>query len=164
MAWTDSRVFRAWVRNNMLRDPSGSTPTGYTNLVADTVKAALFNNTVTPDRDALAASAGYNTGAWAAAGEATGGANWPAGGLALTGKVINTSAGGLCTYDAADLPGGGTLTLTDAYGCLIYDHSITGGTVADQGVCYLYFGGAQQVTSGTFTIVFSASGIMSVSA
>jgi hypothetical protein len=32
--------------------------------------------------------------------------------------------------------------------------------VADQGVCYLYFGGAQSVTSGTFTIQWNASGIM----
>ncbi len=35
----------------------------------------------------------------------------------------------------------------------------TAGTVADQGVCFNYFGGAQTVTGGTFTIVWHANGL-----
>ena len=51
------------------------------------------------------------------------------------------------------------MTLANVYGCLCYDDSITAGTVADQGVCYNYFGGVNQVTAGTFTIIWSANGI-----
>jgi hypothetical protein len=42
----------------------------------------------------------------------------------------------------------------------VYDDTISGGTVADQGVCFSYFGGAQSVTSGTFTIVWDPAGIV----
>jgi len=31
--------------------------------------------------------------------------------------------------------------------------------VAKQGVCYNYFGGAQSVTAGTFTIVWNVNGV-----
>lgn len=157
MAWTDSRIFRAWVNNPMLKQ--GTAPTLYADLTADTVKVALYNNSITPDRDAAVASTGYNTGAWALANEVTDATNWVAGGRALAGDAITTAAGGVNMYDATDLAGGGTLTLAATHGCLVYDDAITGGTVADQGVCFNYFGGAQQVTAGTFTIVWHANGI-----
>jgi hypothetical protein len=32
--------------------------------------------------------------------------------------------------------------------------------VADQGLCFLWFGGAQSVTAGTFSVVFNAAGIV----
>ena len=41
----------------------------------------------------------------------------------------------------------------------MYDNTITAGTVAAQGMCFNYFGGAQSVTSGTFTINWDATGI-----
>lgn len=155
MAWTESRVFREWVAGPMLQ----ASGTGYTGLDSDTVKAALFDNLVTPDRDAAVAETGYNTGVWTTAREVTGGANWSAGGRSLTSKTFTTPESGVVMFDAADLPAGGTLTLTDAYGCLIYDDSVTGGTVADQGVAYLYFGGPQSVVSGSFTVIWSSNGI-----
>ena len=43
-------------------------------------------------------------------------------------------------------------TIAAAYGDLVYDNSVTGGTVAKQGLCFNYFGGTQSVTSGTFTV------------
>src|SRR5262249_61145071 len=61
-------------------------------------------------------------------------------------------------FDAADLAGGGTLTITNAFGCLVYDNTITAGTVAKQGMSFNYFGGGQSVTGGTFTIVWDATG------
>lgn len=155
MAWTESRAFREWMLQTM--QVSG---TGYTGLDSDTVKVALFDNTVTPDGSAVVGSTGYGTGTWTAAREVTGGANWPAKGLALTGKTFTAPDTGIAMFDAADLPAGGTLTLTNAYGCLVYDDSITGGTVADQGVCFLYFGGAQSVTSGSFSILWNSGGIL----
>jgi hypothetical protein len=41
----------------------------------------------------------------------------------------------------------------------VYDNSITAGTVAKQGVSYHYFGGAQSVTSGTFSVIFHVNGV-----
>jgi hypothetical protein len=160
MAWTESRVFREWVRGPMMQ----ASGTGYTGLDSDIVKAALFDNTVTPDLDAVVGSTAYGAGTWTAAREVSGGTNWPAGGRPLASKTFTAPSSGTVTFDAADLAGAGSLTLTDAYGCLVYDDSITAGTVADQGVAYLYFGGAQSVVSGTFTVVWHDAGLITFTA
>lgn len=156
MAWTDSRVFREWITGPMFQ----ASGTGYTGLDGDTVKVALFNNSVTPDKDAAVASTGFNTGTWTTTNEVTDATNWVSGGRALASKTFTTPSTGVSMFDAADLAGGGTLTLTNAFGCLVYDDAITAGTVADQGVSFNYFGGAQSVTSGTFTIIWNANGIV----
>lgn len=155
MAWTDSRIFREWVAGPMFQ----ASGTGYTGLDSDTVKAALFNNSVIPDRDAAVGSTGFNTGTWTTANEVTGGANWTTTGRTLASKTFTTPSSGVAMFDANDLAGAGTVTISNAYGCLVYDDSITAGTVADQGVCFNYFGGAQSVVAGTFTIVWSSNGI-----
>lgn len=154
MAWSNSKIFQEWVTGPMFQ----ASGTSYTGLDSDTVNVALFNNTVTPDQNAAVASTGYNTGTWTTGNEVTDATNWVAGGRALASKTF-TSGTATSTFDAADLAGGGTVTLTNAYGCLVYDNTISGGTVAKQGVCFNYFGGAQSVTAGTFTIVWHANGI-----
>lgn len=156
MAWTDSRVFREWILGPMMQ----AAGTGYTGLDSDTLKAALFDNTVTPDKDAAVTATGYNTGTWTTAREVTGGANWAAGGRVLTGASFTSPDSGVAMFDAADLAAGGSLSLTNAYGCLLYDDTLTGGTVADQGVCFLYFGGPQSVTAGSFSIIWNSNGII----
>lgn len=158
MAWTDSRVFREWVAGPMFQ----ASGTGYTGLDSDTVKVALFNNTVIPDRDAAVASTGFNTGVWTTGDEVTDATNWQSGGRTLASKTFTTPSSGLAVFDAADLSGGGTVTITNAYGCLVYDDTITAGTVADQGICFNYFGGAQSVVAGTFTVVWNSDGIMKI--
>lgn len=50
------------------------------------------------------------------------------------------------------------MTIAAAFGCLVYDFTITAGTVAKQGLCYNYFGGSQSVTAGTFTIIWATVG------
>lgn len=157
MAWADSRVFQQWINNPML-GPVASLPTSYAGIVADTVNAALFNNSVTPDRTAAVASTGYNTGTWVTANEVTGGSDWVAGGRALGTKAVTPSAG-VVTYSAANLTSAAVATIT-AYGILVYDSTITAGTVAKQGICFNYFGGVQTVTGGTFSVNWSASGVM----
>lgn len=157
MAWTNSKMFREWPK--MTDQVSG---TGFTGLDSDTVKAALFNNSVTPDKDAAVGSTGYNTGTWLTANEVTDATNWAATGRTLASKTFTTPSTGVYMFDAADTAGGGTLTIANAYGAFVYDDAITAGTVADQGVCYNYFGGAQSVTGGTFTIVWSANGLYQV--
>lgn len=163
MAFTASGMFQEFVKNPGTRsiNPGSLTaPSGYSDLVAtDTVKVALFNNSVTPDKDAAVASTGFNTGTWTTGNEVVDATNWVSGGRDLAGKVYSDVANAMM-FDADNLAGGGTVTLTNAFGCLVYDDSVTAGsTVADQGVCFNYFGGAQSVTGGTFTIVWHANGI-----
>lgn len=157
MAWSNSKMFREWPK--MTDQVSG---TLFAGLDTDTVRAALFNNSVTPDKDAAVASTGYNTGTWTTANEVTDATNWQAKGRQLTSPTFTTPSTGVYRFDAADTAGGGTLTIANAYGALVFDDTISGGTVADQGVCFNYFGGAQAVTGGTFTIVWSANGIYEV--
>ena len=126
---------------------------------SDTLKAAIFNNTGTPDQTAAAASTGYNTGQWVTANEASNG-GWSAGGLALA-SVTSAFASNVYTLDAADTANGSAATISDTRGCLIYDDTLTT-PVADQGICYLAFGGLTAVTAGTLTIQYNASGILAL--
>ena len=157
MAWSNSKVFVAFIEDLMEN-------TTAMDLNSDTFKAALYDNDITPDASITATSANtaYNAGQWAIAGnEVSDGTNWDAGGEPLT-SVTSVAAASTYTFDAADTPqGGATTTLADVYGCLVYDDTITT-PVADQGVCFNYFGGVQGVTAGTFTIVWNASGIFTI--
>jgi hypothetical protein len=157
MAWSASSVFREW---NKAINGSAGLPTTYAGLSADTVNAALFNNTTTPDKDAAGSATGFNTGVWTTTNEVTDATNWVSGGRPLASKTFNTTAGGIFAFSAANTAGGGNVTITNAFGCMVYDNTITGtNPVAKQGICFNYFGGAQSVTSGTFTITWNASGI-----
>jgi hypothetical protein len=127
---------------------------------ADTFKVALFDNTITPSQTVASASTAYGTGVWASGGvlDASG---WPAVGRDLA-SVTSTFSTNVYTFDAADtVSANSSTTLTNAYGCLVYDDTITT-PVADQGVCYNYFGGANSVTAGTFTVVWNAAGIFAL--
>jgi hypothetical protein len=157
MGWSVSAVFEAFFEQAF--QVSG---TGYTGLDSDTVNGALFNNTGTPDKAAAVASTGFNTGQWVTANEVTDATNWTTGGRALASKTFTSPSSGVFMFDAADLAGGGVMTISNAYGVLVYDNTITAGTVAKQGVSYHYLGGAQSVTAGTFTVVWSANGLLRV--
>ena len=171
-AWTDSsptsRIFVQAILNPLTASAWSTTePTTYgTNgLSADTINAALFNNSVSPDASAAVGSTGYNTGAWTTGNEVTDATNWVAGGRALGTKTYSVATAGSQTtasavsFGAANTAGGGNVTISGAYGCLVYDSTITAGTVAKQGLCFNYFGGSQSVTAGTFTIVWDATGV-----
>ena len=161
MSWADSRVFTQAILNPLTASAWSTTePTTYgaNGLSADTIKGALFNNSVTPDRDAAVGSTGFNTGTWVTANEVTDATNWVSGGRALASKAYAAGTS-IVNFDAADLAGGGTLTITNAFGIFVYDDTITAGTVAKQGLCFNYFGGAQTVTGGTFTVIWDATGI-----
>ncbi|MCX4967168.1 hypothetical protein OHA98_20745 [Streptomyces sp. NBC_00654] len=54
MAWSGSAMFVEWAKV-----PQGARGTGFTGLDSDTVKAALYNNSITPDKDAAVESTGY---------------------------------------------------------------------------------------------------------
>jgi hypothetical protein len=154
MAWSASGVFQEW-----LLQVWSASGTGYTGFDSDTINGALFNNSVTPDKAAAVASTGYNTGTWLVANEVTDATNWAAGGRTLTGKTLTFPVAGTFMIDAADLAGGGNVTLQNVFGVHVYDNSITAGTVAKQGVGFNYLGGSQGVTAGTFTVVWNANGL-----
>jgi hypothetical protein len=164
MSWTRSAIFQEWVKNPLLNGPGGTPPTGpYTGYLTDTVKAALFGGN-TPSQTASVATTGYNSAAsqWLTSSEKTSGTDWLAGGRALTSKT-STASGGAVILDAADLMSVAVSTISGAEGFLVYDDTITGGTVQDQGMCFTWFGGSQSVVSGTFSVVFAPTGVMAFS-
>lgn len=152
MAWSNSKIFRTYLADSLNR-------TAAFDLNADAFKAALFGNTGTPDQNAAAASAAYNTGQWVTANEVSQAGQWAAGGVALGSVVVDVGTAGVVFFDAADTASGAAATLASVYGALVYDDTLTT-PVADQGVCFNYFGGVQSVTGGTLTVVWSANGIM----
>lgn len=165
MAWSVSAIFQQAMLNPIAGRAGGTTaPTTYTSLPADTVNVSLFNGTTAPDKTAVVGSTGYNTGVWTTGNEVTS-TNWGAGGLPLASKsfAIDSGSSSIC-FTAANLAGGGTVTLTAFYGCLVYDNTITAGTVAKQGLCFNYFGGLQTVSSGTFTILWPTPASAAVTA
>src|SRR6266705_598304 len=150
MAWTDSRVFAASILALMNRSATAL------DMDNDAFKVALFDNSITPDRTVSGANSAYAAGVWASGGvsDATG---WPAAGRSLV-SVTSTSSSSTYTFDAADTASANSnTTLSGTYGCLVYDDTAT--SPADEGLSFNYFGGTQSVTSGTFTIVWNASGI-----
>jgi hypothetical protein len=156
MAWTNSKVFSAFITDAL-------NATASFDLNADTFKVALFDNTITPDGTVASASSGYNTGVWLVAAEVDDTTEWDAGGEPLTG-VSSAHSAGLYTFDATDTPSGGSsATLANVYGGLVHDDTLTT-PVADQGVSFNYFGGANSVTNGTFTVVWNASGVFTINA
>lgn len=154
MAWTNSKIGAQTVTDIL----DGTTAI---DLDTDTLKGALFDNTITPSNTVAAAAFAYNAGVWLTAAEVDDTTEWDAGGEPLTSVDVTTTSG-VVTLDAADLPSGGSsATLANVYGVFVYSDTITT-PVADQGFCYNYLGGANAVTNGTFTVVWSGSGIASI--
>ena len=153
MGWTNSKIFMAFIEDAFEN-------TAALDLNLDTFKAALYDNDITPDQTVATASTVYNAGQWTASGnEVTDGTNWDTAGEPLT-SVTSSFTSNVFKFDAADTPqSGASCTLANVYGCLVYDD-----TTGDQGVCFNYFGGAQSVTAGTFTVVWNASGVFSINA
>jgi hypothetical protein len=157
MAWTNSKIFMAFIEDVFEN-------TTAMDLNSDTFKVALYDNDITPDQTVTSANTAYNAGQWTASGnEVADGAEWPAGGETLD-NPTSTRSSNVYTFDADNTVSTGTsATLANVFGCLVYDDTI-GAPVADQGVCYNYFGGTNSVTDGTFTVVWNASGILSITA
>lgn len=158
MAWTvteGSHIFREWMIGPMWQ----ASGTLFTGLDSDTIKAALFGNTGTPNNDDTLANSAYAVGQWVTGNEVIGASEWVAGGRALASKTFTSPAADTVMFDAADLTGTANVTMANVYGCLVYDDTITGGTVADQGISYHWFGGAQSVTAGLFSVLWHANGL-----
>jgi hypothetical protein len=155
MAWSASKIFVATIEDIIEN-------TTAIDLNSDSFKVALYDDDITPDQTVTSANTAYNVGQWVTTGnEVSDGAEWPVTGQALD-SVTFASASNVLTFDAADEVSDGTsATLANVFGCLIYDATVAT-PVDDQGICYLYFGGTNSVTDGTFTVVFNASGIFTL--
>lgn len=173
MAWGTapaSAIFQQAMLNPISRAVNAVTaPTTFTSLTADAVKVAVFNNTTTPDRTAVVASTGFNTGQWTTTNEVTG-TGWASGGVAVgTTKTwtVDSGSSSLCYQVTAPTAGQTStagVTLAGFFGAFVYDSTITGGTVSAQGICYNYFGGTQTITAGTFTILWATPASAAVTA
>jgi hypothetical protein len=153
MAWSASAIFRPFLADVLDN-------TAAFDLGADTIKVALYDNDITPDNDVTSANSAYNAGQWTASGnEVTESGQWAAGGVALGSQTVNSGTADVVFFDAIDTPSGSAADLANVYGCLVYDDTLAS-PVADQGICYNYFGGANSVVNGTFTVVWSANGIL----
>ncbi len=156
MAWANSKIFMAFPTDAL-------NGTAAFDVNSDGLKAAIFDNSITPSQTVAAASTAYGAGVWASGGVVDTGssapAGWPAVGRPLT-VVTSQFASNVYTLDAADTQSANTVTtLTNAYGVLVYDDTLAA-PVADQGISFNYFGGANAVTLGTFTVVWNALGIL----
>lgn len=151
MAWSNSKIFRQFV-GDMLTNVAAF------DLDTDSIKVALYGTTPTPDQNVTAANSAYNVAQWVTANEVFQAGQWAQGGVALASKVVDVATSAVVMFDAADTASGSAATLSGVFGCLVYEDTLTT-PVADQGICYNYFGGSQSVTSGTFTIQWSANGI-----
>lgn len=153
MAWADSRVFRAFLTDVM------ENTAAFDLDAADTITVALYDNDITPDNDVTAANSAYNAGQWASSGnEVFEAGQWAQGGVNLTSPVINDGTADVVFFDASDTASGSAADLAAVFGCLVYDNTLST-PVADQGICYNYFGGSNSVVNGTFTVVWHANGI-----
>ena len=153
MAWTNSKVFVSLLSGGLGGSKFQLQATGSS---GDTIKAALYNNSITPDNTVSAANSAYNVGQWANTNEVISSTQWPAGGVQITQSVSTATT--TFTFTASNTASGTPATISGAYGTLVYDT-----TVSSYGICYNYFGGSQSVTAGTFTIAWNASGIASFS-
>jgi hypothetical protein len=172
MSWSGapylSAIFQQAMLNPIARGVtavSGGFPTAYAGLTTDALYCSLFGNTGTPDKTAAVGLTGYGaaSSAWVTGNEVTSSTQWPAGGVIIPTITwaLDTASSSFCLHAAASTTNTvvtGNVTLANVYGCLVYDNTISGGTVSKQGMCFNYFGGSQSVTAGTFTVVWATVG------
>ena len=122
---------------------------GVFDLVNDTVKIALLDNTYTPNVDTHTAWADVSANEVSGTGYTTGGAT-------LANKTVtqdNTDDEGV--FDADDVTWS-SATITARY-AVIYDTTAT-----NKLICLIDFASDQTSTNGDFTITFDAEGILNL--
>lgn len=154
MAWSASKIFRAYLADVMDN-------TTALDLGSDAFKSALYNNSITPDQNVTSANSAYNVGQWATAQEVFQAGQWAQGGVALGSPVLNSGTTDVVFFDGNDTASGAAATLNNIYGALTYDTTVAT-PVANQGICFNYYGGINAVTNGTFTSVWNALGLLRI--
>ena len=120
----------------------------------DTVKLALFTNTITPN---FSSDTAYGVSPYNA--NEVSGTGYTAGGATLALKTVSESPTGTLMIDAAD-PSWTTATFSSARGGLMWDDTAT--SPADAAICLINFGADYGVTAGTFTVQLASGGIWTI--
>ena len=118
-----------------------------------TCKVALYNSTGV-------SAWNYNNATGYGATNEISGTGYTAGGASLGSPTLATASGTI-TYDAADTAWSSS-TFSGVRGCLVYDDAVTSPT-ANAAIVGVDFSSDYAVTSGTFTIQWNASGILTIS-
>lgn len=118
---------------------------GAFNLNSDTIKVALLNNS-------HSFSGAHNVWSDISTNEITG-TGYTSGGATLAGKTVVQAS---TSYFDANDTAWSSASFT-AYYCVLYDT-----TASNNLICCIDLGGAQTVTSGTFTMQWNASGIITL--
>ena len=118
-------------------------------LDLETHKGSLFNNTVTTnyETDTAYGVAPYD------ANEVSGGAGWPAGGVALTSTVYTNAMSGKMVFDGADVSQTPT-TLAAAELYMLYADALVG----NNAIAGIDFTAPVSTTNGLFEITWTAPG------
>jgi hypothetical protein len=141
MAWTVSGLYYPTFRDVL--DASQSA----LDLDLETHKAALYNNTETPN---------FSTETvYAATNEVTG-TNWPAGGVVLLGTTVTESPAGSLMWDATDISVAST-TLAGIRGLKAYADA-----QLDLLIVGVNFGADYATTNGTFAVQWAAAGVLAI--
>lgn len=162
MSWSASKIFAAFISDKLNQ-------TTLMDLGTDAlIEVALYNDSITPSNTVTSANTAYAAGVWTAGSSpnvqdsTSGNAGWPYVGRPLVTKTLTDGTTATFKFDADDTVSADSHTsLASVYGALIYDESISS-PVDQQGVCYIYFGGTNSVTEGTFTVVWNAAGIFTI--
>jgi hypothetical protein len=135
----------------IFNDTKESLMKGLIDLSSDTIKIALVTSSYTPDQDAHDFFDDVTN-------EVVG-TGYTAGGATLASKTVTQdNTNNWAVFDAAD-PSWAASTLV-ARGAVIYKSTGTAST--SRLVCYIDFGQDYTSSSGTLSIVFSASGILTL--
>jgi hypothetical protein len=189
MAFPNSRIFREWLSAALEPRPGFNGAWALDNEF-NCALYGEFSGLPEPDETVPADETAYPNGVWAedekfsppiASNPIPGQSYWPAGGRLMTGTGSNpmggdppntgtgapgfSSTGILITFDADDTGTGLALvTLNAVFGDLVYDttdpDTVTAETPENAGACFHAYGGTNSVTSGTFTVVWAAEGVM----
>lgn len=123
-------------------------------LESATIKVALMDNSVAP----VVTDVTYSTIA-ASYKELTTTGGYTVGGATLTTPAVS-AVGNTAKFTGDAVSWGATASFT-AYFAVLYDSAGIGAT--NNLICWIDFGGAQTVATGTFTITWNASGIIVLS-
>ncbi len=117
-------------------------------IANDTVKGALFANTITPN---------FSTDvSYSATGEISG-TGYTAGGATLAGKTVSESPTGSLMVDANDLTWS-SATFSGARALQMWDDTVA----SDRLLALVNFGADYGVTAGLFTVQHPATGIFAI--
>jgi hypothetical protein len=122
--------------------------TGKQTMNSDTYKIALYGTGTPVNTGTTLVSTEYGA-SWNTCTEVSNSGTYAAGGSALTSPTSTQSTNTVvfaCTTAVS-----WTSATISAYGCLIYDSTVSG----NPGWCYLDFLGDQSVVGGTFTVTFA---------